>query len=107
MKKVLFAFASAALLGGSAPAFAQGASHMTPGHEMQEKGSVKGSPGASGYAPGHEMDKHKGLTEGRASAIDRDRDKGDRSRDKNRDRDGKFRGDRGPAVGHDLDRDRD
>ncbi len=24
-----------------------------PGHEMQNKGSVKGEPGASGYAPGH------------------------------------------------------
>ena len=25
----------------------------SPGHEMQEHGSVPGSPGASGYAPGH------------------------------------------------------
>jgi hypothetical protein len=31
---------------------------MSPGHEMQEHGSVKGQPGASGYAPGHEMKEH-------------------------------------------------
>lgn len=30
-----------------------GRSSMSPGHEMQENGSVPGSPGASGYAPGH------------------------------------------------------
>jgi hypothetical protein len=107
MKKVLFAAASAALLGISAPAFAQGASSTTPGHEMQEKGSVKGSPGASGYAPGHQMDRDKGLSEGRASAIDRDRDRDDRSRDRDRDRDDKLRGDRGPMSGHDMDRDKD
>jgi hypothetical protein len=35
-----------------------GASKMSPGHEMQEHGSVKGQPGASGYAPGHEMKEH-------------------------------------------------
>ena len=33
-----------------------GGSSMTPGHEMQEKGSVPGHPGASGYAPGHTKD---------------------------------------------------
>jgi hypothetical protein len=27
----------------------------TPGHEMQNKGSVKGEPGASGYSPGDRM----------------------------------------------------
>ena len=107
MKKVIFAVAAAALLGISAPAFAQGASNMTPGHEMHQKGSVKGSPGASGYAPGHEMDRDKGLTEGRASAIDRDRDDRGRDRDKDRDRHDKFRGDRGPMSDHDIDRDRD
>jgi hypothetical protein len=41
----------------AASAFAQSNTDMrnssTPGHQMQEKGSVKGSPGASGYAPGH------------------------------------------------------
>jgi hypothetical protein len=30
-----------------------GRSGTSPGHEMQEHGSVPGSPGASGYAPGH------------------------------------------------------
>lgn len=30
-----------------------GRSDTSPGHEMQEHGSVPGSPGASGYAPGH------------------------------------------------------
>ena len=30
-----------------------GASGYTPGHKMQTKGSVKGTTGASGYAPGH------------------------------------------------------
>jgi hypothetical protein len=29
-----------------------GASGYTPGHKMQEKGSVKGTVGSSGYAPG-------------------------------------------------------
>ena len=27
----------------------------TPGHNMQNKGSVKGEPGASGYSPGDQM----------------------------------------------------
>lgn len=31
-----------------------GRSGSSPGHEMQEHGSVPGSPGASGYAPGHQ-----------------------------------------------------
>lgn len=30
-----------------------GRSSTSPGHEMQEHGSVPGSPGASGFAPGH------------------------------------------------------
>ena len=29
--------------------------NRTPGHEMQNKGSVKGEPGASGYSPGDQM----------------------------------------------------
>jgi hypothetical protein len=54
MKLAIIAVSAAALL--SVPmAFAQGVSSKTPGHEMQEHGSKKGSPGASGYAPGHEM----------------------------------------------------
>ena len=31
----------------------RGRSATSPGHEMQEHGSVPGSPGASGFAPGH------------------------------------------------------
>jgi len=30
------------------------ADSATPGHQMQEHGSVSGQPGASGYAPGHQ-----------------------------------------------------
>jgi hypothetical protein len=30
-------------------------STRTPGHNMQNKGSVKGEPGASGYSPGDQM----------------------------------------------------
>jgi hypothetical protein len=44
-----------------------GQSGATPGHQMQDKGSVPGHPGASGYAPGHQQG-----TTGQA-----DRDKGD------------------------------
>lgn len=44
------------------PALAQA---QSPGLQMQENGSVKGSPGASGYAPGHKMQENgsvKGTT---------------------------------------------
>jgi hypothetical protein len=56
-----------AMFGGTALANAQGASEKTPGDQMQDKGSVKGSPGASGYAPGHEMQK-KGSVKGTEGA---------------------------------------
>ncbi len=39
----------------------------TPGHEMQEKGSVKGTTGASGYAPGQMM-QEKGSVKGTTGA---------------------------------------
>jgi opacity protein-like surface antigen len=53
------AIAAAALVIAPA-AFAQSNTiQKTPGHEMQLKGSKKGSPGASGYAPGHEMQQKK------------------------------------------------
>ena len=67
MKRLTIAAASAAalLLGsfgvGLAAEQGGGPSKMSPGHEMQEHGSVKGQPGASGYAPGHEM-KERGST---------------------------------------------
>jgi hypothetical protein len=55
MKLTTIALSAAALIAFTPAVFAQGASNKAPGQEMQEKGSVKGSPGASGYAPGQEM----------------------------------------------------
>jgi hypothetical protein len=59
MQRTLVTVAAVLALTGSAFALdsrtGPGASSETPGHEMQDRGSVKGSPGASGYAPGHEM----------------------------------------------------
>jgi hypothetical protein len=55
-RSYLAAVAAVLLIGTTSYGFAQssGSSQkMTPGHEMQERGSVRGSPGASGYAPGH------------------------------------------------------
>jgi hypothetical protein len=52
MTKMLAAAAAAGLIIVSAvPGSA--APKNTPGHMMQQKGSVPGHPGASGYAPGH------------------------------------------------------
>ncbi len=50
-----------ALFTGTALANAAGVSEKTPGDQMQDKGSLKGSPGASGYSPGHEMQKRGSL----------------------------------------------
>jgi hypothetical protein len=50
-----------ALFAGTALANAAGVSEKTPGDQMQDKGSLKGSPGASGYSPGHEMQKKGSL----------------------------------------------
>ena len=59
---VVAASAAALIIGSSGIGLAAeqsgGASKMSPGHEMQEHGSVRGQPGASGYAPGHEMKDH-------------------------------------------------
>ena len=55
MKLAIIALSTAALVASAPTVFAQGSSGKAPGQEMQEKGSVKGSPGASGYAPGQEM----------------------------------------------------
>ena len=56
-KKLLSIAAAAALLvTASEAANAQSPTReKTPGDQMQDKGSVKGSAGASGYAPGHLM----------------------------------------------------
>jgi hypothetical protein len=52
MKLTIIALSAAALIASSPAVFAQS---KAPGQEMQQKGSVKGSPGASGYAPGQKM----------------------------------------------------
>jgi hypothetical protein len=67
MKLVTTVLIVGVMLAGTALANAQGASEKTPGDQMQDKGSVKGSPGASGYAPGHEMQK-KGSVKGTEGA---------------------------------------
>jgi hypothetical protein len=64
MKKLLALAAAGLLAGASTVAFAQ----TSPGLQMQEKGSVKGSPGASGYAPGHQMQEEKGSVKGTTGA---------------------------------------
>lgn len=73
MKLHVIALTAAALIGTASFAFGQGYSGNTantPGHQMQQKGSVPGSPGASGYAPGHTKKhvarKHKRSTTGSA-----------------------------------------
>ena len=68
MKSKALSLAAAAffLAGSASVGFAQ-SSHQTPGHQMQERGSVKGSPGASGYAPGQQM-QQKGSKPGQPGA---------------------------------------
>jgi hypothetical protein len=55
MRLAIITISTVVMLASAPLAFAQGVSSKTPGHEMQNKGSKKGSPGASGYAPGQEM----------------------------------------------------
>jgi len=57
MKSTSLGLASAVvvLVGQSVVAAAQttnSSRNRAPGHEMQQKGSVRGDPGASGYSPG-------------------------------------------------------
>jgi len=54
-KLTIIALSATTLVAATPVVFAQGASSKAPGQEMQQKGSVKGSPGASGYAPGQKM----------------------------------------------------
>lgn len=76
MKPITITLLAATTLVGGAwvgPAGAterHGASAHSPGHEMQDRGSVKGSPGASGYAPGHEMKSDTTGTTSRSGAGD-------------------------------------
>lgn len=57
ISKIVVLAAAAGLLAGSMGlASAQSSTpNRTPGHEMQNKGPVKGEPGASGYSPGDRM----------------------------------------------------
>jgi len=78
MKKLCLAGAVALLLiGATAYGFAQSSDSsqkMTPGHEMQKRGSGPGSPGASGYAPGHQdRDDHGTLRDRDDRTMNHDR----------------------------------
>lgn len=93
-KAPMLATASILILGATSVAIGaemgRGTSGETPGHEMQEHGSVPGHPGASGYAPGHNKDADDVRGKGTTGAGDRDRD----DRFKGRDRDDmKLKGD--------------
>jgi hypothetical protein len=67
--KILVLAAAAGLLSGSTGlGLAQNSpKNATPGHEMQQKGSIKGDPGASGYSPGDQM-KDRGSVPGHPGA---------------------------------------
>ena len=66
VKNFLMLTAAAGLLVAvNAGAMAQNSA--APGQQMQDKGSVPGSPGASGYAPGQQM-KAKGPVQGTTGA---------------------------------------
>ena len=67
MKVATVLMVAGALFAGTCFANASTTTKKTPGHMMQTKGSVKGSPGASGYAPGHRM-QAKGSVKGTTGA---------------------------------------
>jgi hypothetical protein len=72
MRKTLsIAAAGALLIATTALGYAQSSRQRTPdrtpGHKMQERGSVRGHPGASGYSPGHQM-QQKGRRAGEPGA---------------------------------------
>jgi hypothetical protein len=71
MKTTIIALSAAALIASTPAVFAQGTSSQTPsqtpGHQMQDKGSVPGTSGASGYTPGHQM-QEKGTKDGTKGA---------------------------------------
>ena len=96
MKITVATFIAAVVVISAPAAFAQGSSGKAPGQEMQEKGSVSGSPGASGYAPGQEMQKNgsksgttgaSGYAPGRSttgSGVSKDKDSDDTMRTKSK-----------------------
>src|ERR1700686_82122 len=93
VKMLSIAAVAGVLLGSTALVQAEeklgGTSGATPGHEMQQKGSLPGHPGASGFAPGH-------ATTGAADRDDRKGARRDHDRDDRRgprgDRDDKMTG---------------
>jgi hypothetical protein len=70
-KTLSIAAAGALLIATTVLGYAQSSSQRTPdrtpGHKMQERGSVRGHPGASGYSPGHQMQR-KGSRAGEPGA---------------------------------------
>ena len=71
MKLAVIALSTAALIASAPAVFAQGVSSKTPGHEMQQSGSMTGSPGASGYAPGQTSGSNTGGMRGPSSTTTR------------------------------------
>jgi hypothetical protein len=67
MKVATVTLVIGALFAGTGLANAAGVSEKTPGDQMQDKGSLKGTSGASGYAPGQEM-RQKGSLKGTKGA---------------------------------------
>ena len=53
MKISVLALAAIVAIASTPIAFAASATNDAPGQQMNQHGSVAGSPGASGYAPGH------------------------------------------------------
>jgi hypothetical protein len=96
MKLTVATFIAAAFAISAPAAYAQGSSGKAPGQEMQDKGSVSGSPGASGYAPGQEMQKNgsktgttgaSGYAPGHSttgSGVSKDKDRDDTMRTKSK-----------------------
>ena len=67
MKLAATLIAVGTLFASTALVSAEGVSDQTPGHQMQTKGSVKGTAGASGYAPGRKM-QERGSVKGTTGA---------------------------------------
>ncbi|MBX9934777.1 MAG: hypothetical protein K2Y56_25240 [Methylobacterium sp.] len=71
MKSLSIAVLTTFAIMGGAVAAEQGAKSNAPGQQMQDKGSLKGSPGASGYAPGQEKKSDTtGSTSGHSGSTD-------------------------------------
>jgi hypothetical protein len=67
-RKFLVLTAAGLLAASTGLALAQSSTpSRTPGHEMQNKGAVKGEPGASGYSPGDQTH-DKGAAKGSPDA---------------------------------------